>query len=113
MATVSKVAKILGPRGLMPNPKVGTVTMNVGEAVSAEKRGKLDFRIDKAGIVHASVGRKSMGVDKIKENFMTLMAAVVKAKPSSSKGIYLRGVTLSSTMGPGVRLDVGQFQGQG
>jgi large subunit ribosomal protein L1 len=113
MVTVSKVAKILGPRGLMPNPKVGTVTMNVGEAVSAEKKGKLDFRIDKAGIIHASVGRKSMGPDKIRENLMTLMAAVAKAKPASSKGIYLRGATLSSTMGPGVRLDVSQLQGQG
>ena len=112
MVTVSKVAKILGPRGLMPNPKVGTVTMNVSDAVTAEKRGKLDFRIDKAGIIHASVGRKSMGAEKIRENLMALMAAVVKAKPSSSKGIYLRGVTVSSTMGPGVRLDVTQVQGQ-
>ena len=112
MVTVSKVAKVLGPRGLMPNPKVGTVTMNVGEAVSAEKKGKLDFRIDKAGIIHASVGRKSMGADKIRDNFLTLMAAVVKAKPSSSKGIYLKGVTLSSTMGPGIRLDTAQVQGQ-
>jgi len=108
MATVSKVAKVLGPRGLMPNPKVGTVTMNVGEAVSAEKRGKLDFRIDKAGIVHASVGRKSMGDQKLKENFDALMGAVVKAKPSSSKGIYLRSISVASTMGPGVKIDANQ-----
>lgn len=105
MATVSKVAKILGPRGLMPNPKVGTVTMNVGEAVSSEKKGKLDFRVDKAGIVHAGIGRKSMGEVKLKENFMTLMGAVVKAKPSASKGVYLRTITIASTMGPGVKVD--------
>ena len=106
MATVSKVAKILGPRGLMPNPKVGTVTMNVGAAVSAEKKGKLDFRVDKAGIIHATIGRKSMGADKLKDNYMTFMSALLKAKPATSKGIYLRGVTVSSTMGPGVKMDV-------
>ena len=105
MGTVSKVAKILGPRGLMPNPKVGTVTMNVGETVKAEKRGKLDFRVDKAGIIHAGIGKRSMGADKLKDNFMALLGAVVKAKPASSKGIYLQGITVSSTMGPGVRID--------
>ena len=105
MATVSKVAKILGPRGLMPNPKVGTVTMNVAEAVSNEKKGKLDYRIDKAGIVHAMIGKKSMGSDKLKDNFMALMGSVMKAKPASAKGIYLKGVSLSTTMGPGVRVD--------
>lgn len=105
MATVSKVAKVLGPRGLMPNPKIGTVTMNVGEAVAAEKKGKLDFRVDKAGIVHASIGRKSMGGDKLKDNFMAFMGALVKAKPSSSKGIYLRSITVSATMGPGMKVD--------
>lgn len=105
MATVSKVAKVLGPRGLMPNPKVGTVTMNVGEAVASEKKGKLDFRIDKSGIVHAGVGRKSMGDKKLQENFMAFMGAVLKAKPATSKGIYLRSVTVSSTMGPGIKVD--------
>lgn len=110
MAVVSKVAKILGPRGLMPNPKVGTVTMNVGEAVAAEKRGKLDFRVEKAGIVHAGVGKKSMGPGPLKENFLALLAAVVKAKPASSKGVYLRNITVSSTMGPGVKLDVTNAQ---
>lgn len=105
MATVSKVAKILGPRGLMPNPKVGTVTMAVGAAVEAEKKGKLDFRVDKAGIVHAGIGKKSMGDQKLRENFSTLMAAIMKAKPQTSKGIYLRSVTVSSTMGPGVKMD--------
>ncbi len=108
MATVSKVAKVLGPRGLMPNPKVGTVTMNIGDAVKAEKKGKLDFRVDKAGIIHASIGRKSMGPQKLKENFDIFMAAVVKAKPATSKGIYLRSMFVSSTMGPSIRLDANE-----
>jgi len=111
MATVSKVAKVLGPRGLMPNPKVGTVTMNVGEAVTAEKKGKLDFRVDKAGIVHVSIGRKSMGAAKLKDNFDAFIAAIVKAKPATSKGNYLRTLTVASTMGPGVKLDVNQAMG--
>ncbi len=112
MATVSKVAKILGPRGLMPNPKVGTVTMNVGQTVSTEKKGKLAYRVEKAGIVHVSIGKKSMGADKLKDNFKALMSALMKAKPSSSKGIYLRGVSLSSTMGPGVPMDVMSAQSE-
>lgn len=111
MATVSKVAKILGPRGLMPNPKVGTVTMNVGAAVETEKKGKLDFRVEKAGIVHASIGRKSMGADKLKDNFMSFMAVIMKAKPATSKGIYLRGLTVSSTMGPGIKIDINNATG--
>ncbi|MBK9323378.1 MAG: 50S ribosomal protein L1 [Bdellovibrionaceae bacterium] len=111
MATVSKVAKILGPRGLMPNPKVGTVTMNVGDAVTAEKKGKLDFRVDKAGIVHAGIGKKSMGDTKLRENFLTLLGAIVKAKPSSSKGIYLRTISVASTMGPGIKMDPNQAAG--
>ncbi len=105
MGVVSKVAKILGPRGLMPNPKVGTVTMNIGEAVTTEKKGKLDFRVDKAGIIHASVGRKSMGADKIRENFLVFLGAVMKAKPASSKGIYLQAISMASTMGPGIKVD--------
>lgn len=105
MATVSKVAKILGPRGLMPNPKVGTVTMNVGEAVSSEKKGKLDFRVDKAGIIHVGVGKKSMGDTKLRENFQAFLGAIIKAKPASSKGIYLRSISVASTMGPGVQMD--------
>lgn len=108
MATVSKVAKILGPRGLMPNPKIGTVTMNVADTVAAEKRGKLDFRVDKAGILHAGIGRKSMGADKLKDNFMALLGAVVKAKPAGAKGIYIRGITVATTMGPGVKVDVAE-----
>lgn len=105
MGVVSKVAKILGPRGLMPNPKIGTVTMNVGEAVTAEKKGKLDFRVDKAGIIHASVGRKSMGAEKIQDNFLAFLGAVMKAKPASSKGIYLQAIAMASTMGPSVKVD--------
>ena len=112
MATVAKVAKILGPRGLMPNPKVGTVTMNVGEAIRAEKKGKLAFRVEKAGIVHASIGRKSMGFDKIKDNYLALIGALQKAKPPSSKGGYLRGIALSATMGPGVCMDVVNTQSE-
>ncbi|HEY8271086.1 MAG TPA: 50S ribosomal protein L1 [Pseudobdellovibrionaceae bacterium] len=111
MATVSKVAKILGPRGLMPNPKVGTVTMNVGDAVTAEKKGKLDFRVDKAGIVHAGVGKKSMGDTKLRENFLALLGAIVKAKPAASKGIYLRTISVASTMGPGLKIDPNQASG--
>jgi large subunit ribosomal protein L1 len=111
MTTVSKVAKILGPRGLMPNPKIGTVTMNVGEAVTAEKKGKLDFRVDKAGIIHASVGKKSMGGDKLKDNFMALMGAILRAKPSTSKGIYVKTVSISSTMGPGISIDPNEALG--
>ncbi len=111
MATVSKVAKVLGPRGLMPNPKVGTVTMNVGEAVTAEKKGKLDYRVDKAGIVHAGIGKKSMGDSKLKDNFNSLMGSIMKAKPSASKGIYVRTITVASTMGPGIKIDTNQAQG--
>lgn len=111
MTTVSKVAKVLGPRGLMPNPKVGTVTMNVGDAVTAEKKGKLDFRVDKAGIVHAGIGKKSMGDAKLKENFMSFLGAILKAKPATSKGVYIKSLTLSSTMGPGIKVDTNEAMG--
>jgi len=106
MAVVSKVAKVLGPRGLMPNPKVGTVTMNVGQTVAAEKKGKLSFRVEKAGIVHASIGRKSMGVDQLRDNLWSMLNALWKAKPASSKGIYMQSITVSATMGPGVKVDL-------
>ena len=110
MATVSKVAKILGPRGLMPNPKVGTVTMNVADAVTAEKKGKCSYRVEKAGIVHAGIGKKSMGSQKLQENFLSLMHALSKAKPTSSKGIYMRQINVSATMGTGVSVDVSNTQ---
>lgn len=110
MGVVSKVAKVLGPRGLMPNPKIGTVTFEVAKAVQAEKKGKLDFRVDKAGIVHASIGKKSIGAQGLTENLLALVSAIVKAKPAASKGVYLQNITLSSTMGPGVKLDVNKAQ---
>jgi large subunit ribosomal protein L1 len=86
--------------------------MNVADTVKAEKRGKLDFRVDKAGIIHAGIGRKSMGADKLKENFQTFLGAVQKAKPASSKGVYLKGITISSTMGPGVKVDLTEAQAE-
>jgi large subunit ribosomal protein L1 len=110
MPIVSRVAKVLGPRGLMPNPKVGTVTMDVKTAIESEKKGKCSYRVDKAGILHVSIGKKSMGQEKLTENFKAFLNAVVKAKPATSKGTYLRNISLSSTMGAGVRLDVNNVQ---
>ena len=110
MASVSKVAKILGPRALMPNPKVGTVTMNVGAAVEAEKKGKISYRTEKAGLVHASIGRKSMEAGALTENLLSFVGALLKAKPSSSKGVYVQKIVLSSTFGPGVRVDATKAQ---
>lgn len=105
MAAVSKLGKVLGPRGLMPNPKVGTVSMDIGKAVRDLKAGKVEFRNEKAGIIHAPVGKLSFGPEKIKENVLSLIEGVVKAKPSSSKGHFLRGLALSATMSPGIRID--------
>ncbi|MBI5300181.1 MAG: 50S ribosomal protein L1 [Deltaproteobacteria bacterium] len=109
MGQVGKLGKILGPKGLMPNPKLGTVTMDVARAVKELKAGKVEYRLDKAGIVHAIVGKKSFPVPKLKENIQVLMDALVKVKPSSAKGTYLRSVTISSTMGPGIKLDPNEF----
>jgi large subunit ribosomal protein L1 len=106
MIVVAKVGKILGPRGLMPNPKLGTVTMNVKEAVEAAKGGQIEFRAEKAGIVHAGVGKASFSEDKLAENIKALMEALKKAKPETVKGTYINRVSLSSTMGPGVRVDL-------
>ena len=105
MGSVGKLGKILGPRGLMPNPKVGTVTFEVGKTVSELKAGKVEFRVEKAGIVHCPIGRVSFGAQKLMENFLALLEMVVKLKPASSKGAYIRTVSLSSTMGPGVKVD--------
>jgi large subunit ribosomal protein L1 len=105
MGSVGKLGKILGPRGLMPNPKVGTVTFDVANAVRELKSGKVEFRVEKAGIVHSPVGKVSFGSDKLVENVTAVVEAIVKLKPSSSKGAYLRSVSLSSTMGPGVKVD--------
>ena len=110
MPMVSKIAKILGPKSLMPNPKLGTVTAKVAEAVSAEKKGKASFRADKNGIIHSSIGRRSMGYEGVKENLLAFLTAVMKAKPAGSKGIYFKKMVLSSTMGPGVLTDVNDSQ---
>jgi len=105
MGSVGKLGKILGPRGLMPNPKVGTVTFNVGNAVTEAKAGKVEFRVEKAGIVHSPVGKASFGADKLYENILALLETIIKLKPASSKGTYLRSISLSTTMGPGVKVD--------
>jgi large subunit ribosomal protein L1 len=105
MGTVGKLGRILGPRGMMPNPKLGTVTFDVAKAVGEMKAGRVDFRVDKVGIVHCSVGKVSFGSEKIMDNLKALLEIVLKLKPSSSKGTYLKSVALSSTMGPGVRVD--------
>lgn len=110
MAQVGKVGKILGPRGLMPSPKVGTVTFEVGETVRSLKAGRAEFRVEKAGIVHAPIGKASFGAEKIRENFVAFMHAVNKAKPATSKGIYLQSAAIALTMGPGVKLDVGTLR---
>ena len=105
MAQVGRIGKILGPRGLMPNPKVGTVTFDVAKAVSEVKAGKVDYRVDKAGVVHARIGKLSFGEAKLLDNANTLLAAIIRSKPASAKGNYIRSVAVSSTMGPGVRVD--------
>ncbi len=105
MGSVGKLGKILGPRGLMPNPKVGTVTFEVGRAVNELKAGKVEFRVEKAGIVHTPVGKVSFGVDRLMENVKAVVETVVKLKPASSKGTYMKAISLSSTMGPGVKVD--------
>jgi len=105
MGMVGKIGKTLGPRGLMPNPKVGTVTFNVAEAVGDLKKGKIEFKVDKAGIIHAPTGKKSFATEKLKENITSLIDALVKLKPSTSKGVYLSGIVLSTTMGPGIKID--------
>ncbi len=112
MGVVGKIGKILGPRGLMPNPKVGTVTFEVGRAVKESKAGKVEFRVEKAGIVHAPVGKVSFDAEKLKGNVLALVEALVKAKPSAAKGIYLKKISVSSTMGPGVNLDISDVTSQ-
>jgi len=105
MGLVGKLGKLLGTRGLMPNPKVGTVTMEVGRAVREAKAGKVEFRVDKNGIIHTTLGRKSFEAGKIRENFLALMETLIKLKPSTVKGTYVKSITLSTTMGPGIRVD--------
>lgn len=105
MKLVSKLGKILGPRGLMPNPKVGTVTFEVGKAITEIKSGKVEFKVDKAGNLHVCVGKVSLGRENLMQNILALLDSVIKAKPASSKGAYLRGLALSTTMGPGIKID--------
>ena len=105
MGSVGKIAKILGPRGLMPNPKVGTVTFEIANAVKELKAGKVEFRVEKAGIVHSPVGKMSFGAEKLRENINALLETIIKLKPASSKGTYIRSISISSTMGAGVKID--------
>jgi large subunit ribosomal protein L1 len=109
MGLVGRLGKVLGPKGMMPNPKLGTVTMNVGEAVKAAKGGQIEYRVEKAGIIHSGIGKASFPADDLRANFDALVDAVVKAKPSGAKGKYLRKIAVSSTMGPGVKVDVAEI----
>jgi large subunit ribosomal protein L1 len=105
MVAVSKIGKILGPRGLMPNPKLGTVTFEIAKAVKEQKAGKVEFRTEKTGIIHVPIGKKSFGAQKLKDNFNTLTATIFRAKPPTSKGTYMKNITLSATMSPGIAID--------
>jgi len=109
MGVVGRLGKVLGPKGLMPNPKAGTVTMDVTKAINDIKAGKIEYRLDKANIIHVPIGKASFTEEKLQENFNTLMDAIVKARPSALKGQYLRSITITSTMGPGVKVSVAKF----
>ncbi len=110
MGQLGQLGRILGPRGLMPNPKAGTVTFNIGAAVRETKAGKIEFRVDKAGNVHAAIGKVSFGLDALEQNFSAFMDQIVRAKPTASKGVYVRNVAVSSTMGPGVTVDTTPYR---
>ena len=105
MGVIGRLGKVLGPKGLMPNPKAGTVTMDVARAVTEAKAGKIEYRLDKTNIIHCPIGKASFGADKLAENFNTLMGAIIKAKPASAKGQYIKSCVLASTMGPGVKIN--------
>ena len=105
MATIGRLGRVLGPKGLMPNPKAGTVTMDVAKAVNEAKAGKIEYRLDKTNIIHCPIGKASFGVEKLRENFETLMGAIIKAKPAAAKGQYIKSCTVASTMGPGVKVN--------
>jgi large subunit ribosomal protein L1 len=111
MGVVGRLGKVLGPKGLMPNPKLGTVTPNVGEAVKAAKSGQVEFRVEKAGIIHAGIGKASFTEGDLKENFTAFVDAMVKARPTGAKGKFVKKVALTSTMGPGVKLDLAEIEG--
>lgn len=110
MAAVGRIGKILGPRGLMPNPKTGTVTADIGKAIKEIKAGKLEYRVDKAGIVHVPLGKASFGAEQLIDNARAVLNSILRAKPASAKGNYVRGVTLSTTMGPGIKVDLSQVR---
>lgn len=109
MGLVGRIGRVLGPKGLMPNPKAGTVTMNVAQAIEEIKAGKIEYRLDKTNIIHVPVGKVSFGPEKLQDNFRTLMSAIIKAKPSAAKGTYLRSVTLTTTMGPSVKVNAAKI----
>ena len=110
MRSVGKLGKVLGPRGLMPNPKTGTVTMDIAQAVKEVKAGKVEFRVDKTGVIHVPVGKVSFATDKLLENASSLIQAVIKAKPAAAKGKYVKKITLTSTMGPGITIDLTELE---
>jgi large subunit ribosomal protein L1 len=109
MGLVGRIGRVLGPKGLMPNPKAGTVTMNVTQAIEEIKAGKIEYRLDKTNIIHVPVGKVSFGAEKLQENFQTLMSAIVKAKPSAAKGTYLKSVVLTTTMGPSIKVNAAKI----
>lgn len=111
MGVVGRIGRILGPKGLMPNPKAGTVTPDITKAIQEIKSGKIEYRLDKTNIIHCPIGKASFGADKLSENFNALMGAVIKAKPAAAKGQYLRSVTIASTMGPGIRINPNRIDG--
>ena len=111
MGLVGRLGRVLGPRGLMPNPKAGTVTTNIAQAVNETKAGKVEYRLDKANIIHVPVGKASFGTEKLSQNIETLMDAIVKAKPAAAKGQYIRSATIATTMGPGIKLNSAKFGG--
>ena len=110
MGAVGRIGKVLGPRGLMPNPRTGTVTMDIGKAIKEIKAGKLEYRVDKAGIVHVPVGKASFGPEQLIDNARAVLTSVLRAKPASAKGNYIKGVTVTTTMGPGIKIDLAQVR---
>jgi len=110
MAAVGRIGKVLGPRGLMPNPKTGTVSVDIGKAIKEIKAGKLEFRVDKAGVVHVPVGKASFGAEQLIDNAKAVLQSILRAKPASAKGNYVKGVTVATTMGPGIKIDLAQIR---